>query len=412
MKTKKILILTADAGFGHRSAANALAAAFDEKYGSDCEVKICNLLDDKRTPFFLRDSQTDYDRLVRNTPKLYQFSYEASDTAIPSAIAESALIVMLYEVIRDVVKEFQPDAIISTYTLYQTPVTAFLNVQQMNIPYYMVVTDFATVHRMWFNKNVDGCIVPTNAVRDLALANGITEERIFEDGIPVHPSFAHSVERKEVLRYKLGWEPDVTTLLAVGSSRVLSLAQTLKVINHSGHPIQLAIVAGKSRELYKELMATDWHLPVQIYEYTSEMYTFMQASDAIITKAGGLIVTESLAAGLPMMLINVIPGQETGNAEYVTSNGAGDLAEEPIEALEVLSHWMINDKALLKERTQNAIRLGKPASALVIAERVWNAVDQTTLTVEKQWRTNRKRLVTLLTQNHVSLEDIKEDTKE
>ncbi len=71
----------------------------------------------------------------------------------------------------------------------------------------------------------------------------------------------------------------------------------------------------------------------------------MHAADAIICKAGGLIVTESLACGLPLLLVDILPGQEAGNAEMILQGGAGDIATTTMEVLETLSHWMINDQA-------------------------------------------------------------------
>ena len=73
-----------------------------------------------------------------------------------------------------------------------------------------------------------------------------------------------------------------------------------------------------------------WHIPVKIFNFVENMPTLMHASDIMLCKAGGLIVTESLACGLPMILIDVIPGQETGNAEYVMAYGAGDMSETPV----------------------------------------------------------------------------------
>ena len=87
---RRILILTADAGFGHRSAANALAAALNILYGDSVIVDIVNPLDDKRTPAFLRDTQFDHDKMVREMSNLYQIGYEVSDAAFPSAMVESA----------------------------------------------------------------------------------------------------------------------------------------------------------------------------------------------------------------------------------------------------------------------------------------------------------------------------------
>src|SRR5690242_3641033 len=103
---RRVLILTADAGFGHRSAANAVASALKEMYGDLCELAIVNPLEDKRTPFFLRDSQSDYDKLVRNVPELYRFGYDASDASVPVVIVEQALTVLLFEVMRDIVRSY------------------------------------------------------------------------------------------------------------------------------------------------------------------------------------------------------------------------------------------------------------------------------------------------------------------
>jgi 1,2-diacylglycerol 3-beta-galactosyltransferase len=84
-----------------------------------------------------------------------------------------------------------------------------------------------------------------------------------------------------------------------------------------------------------------------------------------------LITTEALAAGLPMILIDLIPGQETGNAEYILRNGAGDLATTPVELLEVLYHWLANDRQLLHERASHAAQIGKPLAAHEVATLAW-----------------------------------------
>src|SRR5512135_943081 len=93
---KRVIILTADAAFGHRRAANALAAALKEKYGDSCQVEILNPMDDELTPSLMRDSQTDYDHLVREMPEFYKLRYQISDAALPAAIMENAVTAMMY----------------------------------------------------------------------------------------------------------------------------------------------------------------------------------------------------------------------------------------------------------------------------------------------------------------------------
>lgn len=397
---KRILILTADAGFGHRSAANAVAAALEERYGGCCEVLVVNPLEDRRTPFFLRDSQADYDKIVRSVPELYRLGYDASDATVPTALLEGALIVLMYEVIYDLLREYRPNAIVSTYPLYTAPIIALFTIRRQSIPYYLVVTDLVSVHRVWFNPKADRILVPTEEVARQAQALGYEPDRVTITGIPINPEISKLTDSPAEIRRRLGWIPDRLTVLAVGSRRMSGLAPALRVINHFGYPLQLAVVTGRDHELFAELSALDWHVPVHLYEYVTYMPELMRAADCIVTKAGGLIVTESLASGLPMLLIDVIPGQETGNATYVVENGAGDLATEPLEVLETLAHWTMNGAQVLNERAANARRLGRPQAAYEVADLVWQAALVGPSHRERS-RTWRPRLIELLSRNQV-----------
>ena len=158
---KKILILYADAGFGHRSAANAVQQALKIAHSEDCEATLVNPLEDSRAPALLRESQSDYDRILKTMPELYRIGYEASDGSLPVALMDGAFILMLYDVMRDLVEEHKPDAIVTTYPAYQSPLDALFLVGEKRIPLLTVITDLVSVHRTWFNQGVDRCLVPT-----------------------------------------------------------------------------------------------------------------------------------------------------------------------------------------------------------------------------------------------------------
>ncbi len=403
-KRTRVLILTADAGFGHRSAANAVASAINEEYGDLCDVRIVNPLEDRRTPFFLRDSQSDYDKLVRNMPELYRFGYDASDSSVPAVIVEQALTVLLYEVMRDIVRTYRPDVILTTYPLYQSPLRAVMTIGKLQIPLLVAVTDLATVHRLWFSNSVDLSMVPTPIVRDLALSYGLSADQVLVTGIPVNPEVVREQRSPIEIRRELGWQQDITTVLAVGSRRVDRLVDTLHILNHFGKPLQLIVAAGKDEKLYNELNGMAWHMPIKLYDYVSNVPLFMKAADLIVCKAGGLVVTEALACGKPLLLIEAIPGQETGNADYVVQNGAGELARDQIEALETVAHWTMNDNKILRQRAENARALGRPNAAYDVAHEVWLA-GQRSIAQAQPHGTGRLRLIDLLSRNHVRWED-------
>lgn len=403
-KKKNILILTSDAGFGHRSAANALQAALVQKYGDQCQAVIVNPLDDPRAPAFLRESEEDYTRLVRNAPDLYSFGYKASDAEIPSTIIESVLTLSLYEAMGELVREYQPDVIVSTYPMYQAPLVAYFGLNEVCVPLIVVVTDLATVHRIWFEPDVQMCLVPTETVKKLAIKNGVKEEKIHITGIPVSPQFASNTRSKEDIRAGLGWDPYLTTFLAVGSQRVERLVNTLNVLNHFGLPLQVAATAGRDQDLLEKLNTLEWHNPFHAYGYVDNMPDMMLAADAIISKAGGLVVTESLACGLPIMLIDAIPGQEEGNRDFVVEHGAGVYVEKPIQVLEALSLWMRDDGRGLQEAAANARLIGRPNAAMEAADLIWQAASLGAGSENPISDLRRTRLIDLLTRNQIKWE--------
>jgi len=372
---KKILILTADAGFGHRAAANAVGDALRQRYGADCAVAIVNPLEERHASRVLRLAQDDYDRMIRESPGMYRLGYEASDSSLPVSIAEQALIAMLYATMRDLLEVHQPDAIVSTYPLYQAPLAALFALSGRYIPLLVVVTDLVSVHSLWFNDDVDRCLVPTQAVFDKALENGLSRERVEITGLPVSPALAREAD-KAALRSRLDWSPDRIVALMAGSKRVTKMEPVVDVLDHCGWPLEFALVAGGDKEMEQGWSARTWHQPAHVYGYVDDMPSMMQAADLIVCKAGGLIVSEALAAGLPLLLVQALPGQEVGNATYVAEGGAGVLVNDPLEALATVCHWLEHGGAGLAWRATRARALGRPQAAYRVAELALEAARQ------------------------------------
>ena len=368
---KRVVILSSEAGFGHRSAARAIAAALEELYGAQCHTDIINPLAAARAPAILRNTASDYDRMVREMPDLYRLGYEASDAAVPSALVERALTMMLLPALRDMIKRYQPSVLVTTYPIYQAPLGAAMAQLRVAIPLFTVVTDLVSVHRLWFCEAADYTLVPTDEVGELALQAGLQREQVRVTGIPVSPQLASPVADRAALRRSLGLQPNGWVLLAVGSRRAQRLPLAIQAVNHSGLALQLLVVSGGDPERYAHYRATEWHLPSKVMDFAHNMPDLMHAADCILCKAGGLIVTEALACGLPMLLVDVIPGQETGNAAYVDTREAGVVCQDSLSVLETLCHWFLQDGAELAERARAARALGRPRAAYEVAELVY-----------------------------------------
>ena len=368
----RVLVLTSDAGLGHRSAARAVRDALVERYASRVLVSVAHPLDDPRTPRWLRDSQSSYDRVAREAPELYRAGYDLSDGKALSRMVENAMRALLFRSIRDCLDRARPHVVVSTYPLYAAPLGAVFAAGQAPVPLVNVVTDLASVHRIWFSPVPDLTVVATSLVRDNAVRAGLDPRKVAVLGIPVNPVFSTRAPSRASLRRELGWRPGLTTLLAVSSPRTGRMTEYLDVLNHSGHALQVCLITGGDEELRRTATRMVWHIPAHIHGRVANLPNLMRASDLVLCKPGGLIVSESLAAGVPLLLLDPIPGQEEGNARYVVDAGAGERAGDALGFLRTICHWLENGKAVLQTRARHARAAGRPRAAHDLAVRIWS----------------------------------------
>src|SRR5207253_9584346 len=107
-----------------------------------------------------------------------------------------------------------------------------------------------------------------------------------------------------------------------------------RVLARFPRPLQALVVCGHDRRLADQVrarMAGSPH-PFQVFEYVDNVEELMAASDLLITKAGGVAVSEAMVLGLPLLIYRPIPGQEAGNTKYLLDHGAA-LARKPPDLL-------------------------------------------------------------------------------
>ncbi len=216
--------------------------------------------------------------------------------------------------------------------------------------------------------------MPTDEAAQLATRRGIRPERIHVTGIPVNLRLANPTRTRSELRAQYGWDPALPVILAVGGRRVHDFMGVLLAINEARLPIQLVVITGDDEEMPAQVREIDWHMPVQLHGYVDDFPERLLAADAIITKAGGLTIAESLAAGLPLFIIQSIPMHEQGNAAYVTAGGAAIRAATPEELADAVRGSLANDRRLLTIMGENARRLGRPRAAYDVADHLWELV--------------------------------------
>lgn len=370
MPKKRILILTSDAGFGHRSAANAIESAIEELYGDQCEHKMVNPIDNEATPKLLQQLERTYDATVIETPELYRLSYHALGAPLVSDVVKAAVARMFHNVMYELLHEFRPNVIVSTYLLYAEPVAEVIEELELDCPFAVVITDLTNVQSLWYSSEATMHFVPTPAIRQQAYKNKIPATRVRVTGLPVDPEIVRETRSSSELRKELDWELEMPTCLVVSGPRTQKMAEISRLLDQIPN-LQVIVVCGGDSQLYKELKQQKWQGIVHLYDWVDNMPQLLKASDFIVSKAGGLIISESLASGLPMIISEALPGQETGNVEYIIDNQAGVLAPSPVEVQETAMSWLEDDQAQLNTMKSNARKLGKPQAAYDIAKSLW-----------------------------------------
>lgn len=367
---RNILILTNDAGMGHRHAAQATVAALERRYGDSLRPVLVNPLEEPGAPPSLRNLQSDFNRLVQRAPALYSLGHKIGNGYLPTRFMERLETPLLGESIDRILGNDRPALVVSTHPTYIYLLVDYRRRHGETWPLAVLVTDLARLQRLWFRKEVDLYLVPTDEAAALAAQRGIRPERVHVTGIPVDLRLAEPNLSRPNLRAHFGWDPVLPVVLAVGSRRVVDFMSVMQALNEARLPIQLVVVTGDDEELLHEVRAIEWQLPAHFYGYVDDLPLRLRAADAVITKAGGLTVAESLAAGTPLFIIQSMPMHEQGNAAYVVAGGAGLRAEEPAELVDALRGSLANGCRLLAAMAENARRLGRPRAAYDVAEQL------------------------------------------
>jgi len=367
---RRILILTGDAGFGHRRAAQALEAALKNLGRDDCDVNQFNPLQDPSIPDLIKQFETGYDEVVLDDPRLYQLTYEATDAPVIAQLIQEVTTNVLIKAMSKQVNDYEPDVIITTYPAFTQAAIRAAHELKRNVPVDVVVTDLVNVHSLWFHREASLTFVPTGNVYKQALDAKLDKASVELTGLPVHPDFADETRDKVALRLDLGWDESTNTVLVIGSTRTRQTAAIARLLDRSGLALQIAVASGGNSETDTQLAATTWQGKVHVYGLVKNMPEMMHAADMVVCKAGGLTVTEGLACGQPLVLYEALPGQEAGNVRYVIESGAGAWSPGPIGVLTTAYAWLSGDQSELKKCHAAAKLVGKPRAAYDIAERV------------------------------------------
>jgi processive 1,2-diacylglycerol beta-glucosyltransferase len=328
--TKRILILSEAFGSGHTKAAEAVMDGV-LLLRPEWQVQVLELgtwLRPKMSHIISRF----YLNTLRYSPKLWGLMYRRMQHLPIKPRVEFLLHQLFYREMAHLLGNIQPDLIVCTHP-FPSAVVSRLKRMGLRIPLYTVVTDYGA-HGSWISSEVDRYFLPSMNVWEEMTKMGVTQEHLDVTGIPTHPKFWNKQDKREI-RQKLGLS-NQTTLLCMGGGLGVGLSdEILETIYRFRQDIQILFVTGQNEFLYHSLKEnlSFQHPNFHVFPFVENINELMDASDILMTKPGGVTCTEAMSKGIPMILLNPIPGQEEDNCRYFVEQRLGILARE-VEEIE------------------------------------------------------------------------------
>lgn len=370
---KKVLIFYASYGGGHLSAAKSIKQYIDENY-TDVETKMvdCVKYADK---LFEKLTTEAYKEMAKKAPWIWKKVYYNAQDGVLSKISNQANRLMTMKIYR-LFREYEPDIVISTHPFSSQMTTILKKKGRVNCKLVTIMTDFAP-HDQWLINTdfVDNLFVSNDKMKDLIVDhNHVNPDKIYVTGIPISKRFSENFDKIKILS-DFNFSPDKKTVLFFGGGEYgLGKSKTIQILDilaKSDYNIQIFAIAGKNEKLKDafEKIAVDYNKQdsIKVLGFTDKVPELMAVSDLVITKPGGLTTSESLASGLPIIVINPIPGQEEENAEFLEKFGCAVWIRKNSNPEEILNSVLSNDKKLEKMK-QNSIKLSKKDSTKNICD--------------------------------------------
>ena len=381
MKPKKIAILYASFGNGHKATANAIKNKL-EKYG-DIEIDLLDYFE-----YFnktINSISINFYKNIGNMPesiysKLYNSTSNESffSNVIPHILKLTGIRLIKY------LKQFNPDIVICTHP-FATQACAYLKKKKkFNFLLANILTDFE-IHRLWYDSPefIDLFFVSTKDMKNNLIEVGAAkEDQVFVTGIPVREEFSKTYNKDEIYdHFKLDKNKKTITFFCGGGQGIFykNVIDFLKIAIEKFKNENLIIISGKNDDAIKKIdkiiKENNCGENVKLFSFISEIPELMYISDFIISKPGGLTTSEALATGTPILIIAPIPGQEIANTKYLEKYNAGIFLNNAEKAKSVFDQILNDSTDILQNLSLNSKNIGHPNATQEIIDIILNHYD-------------------------------------
>jgi processive 1,2-diacylglycerol beta-glucosyltransferase len=357
----KVLILSLEVGLGHKKVAIAIKEALEEvkAENNNLEVKIDNIKSPLLFNFFYNFSLKlgIWDILYRITSYLL-----INKTAFVRGFLQKIWFFLTY---LNLYKELTPnklvqfEIIVSLHPIFNPTLANYKTRGKIKSYIISIATDFHFHPLGVVNAGIDLYTVASKGseIEINNLVSGRSQVRL--TGIPI------KFKTNKIIN-----KPAEKTILVFAGKDKIELLR--KVIYNLAKNIEknkdykLEVVTGTQQRWYKLWLAKFKNIDrIKIFPYQENMQPFIERASVIISKAGGISISEIITINRPLLIYPVIGGHEYYNALFLAKNNAAII----INKRKILSLFkFIEGINTNSDILENQRRLSHPDAASSVAK--------------------------------------------
>ena len=309
-----------------------------------------------------------YMSVIKRTPRVWDYLYDNPKIVKKTQFIKNYLQKSSYDKFRKLFDRYHPDVVVCTQAFPCGMVAQFKTEHKLNTTIIGVLTDFSP-HSFWLNEGVDYYVVPSLEAKERFVKKGVPPEAIKIYGIPLRTKFSVQLDRIPIAQ-KLGLDADKPTIVIMGGGQGLGpIKAIVKSLIKVKMDFQMIVLAGINKKIISSLRRYTKRSDkkILIFEFATNVDELMELAALIITKPGGITTAECLAKGLPMVIVNPIPGQEMRNTDFLLKKGIGIRIDDTSDVGEEIE-FLLKSPERLAVMSKAAYENARPHAALDIAK--------------------------------------------
>jgi 1,2-diacylglycerol 3-beta-galactosyltransferase len=323
-----------------------------------------------------------YGLCIRLTPWLWWSFWRTSNSPLGLRLLRRTIMAPVYGSVERAVEASRPALIVAFHPMTADPAVRARRLTGTSAPAITVVTDLVTAHLSWVDAAVDRVVVPSEVVAERCARDGTPADRYVPLGLPVAAEFCRppldQAQRRELKR-RLGLRGEFLVVLTGGAEGSGRLRRCAAAILRQVPDVDVVVICGRNRSLRRRIgrlaeRTGDGRLTAQ--GFVGNMADWLRCADIVVGKAGPGTIAEATCCGAPLVLTSFVPGQEKGNAEFVTESGAGVYSPRPRQLAAEVGR-LRRDPAALGAMRDASARAGRPGAAVDIARFIAELADPT-----------------------------------